>query len=974
MLNWPLGRRLASLFLVLSLTACGGGGGGATSPLPTPAEAPVARISALGVNADSEGAMRGGVNGVITLDASASTTSTSSVLSYAWALSMAPSGSKASLSNAAQKAASLTPDLPGKYQVTLTLTSSAGSSATKTVDLQIAEAPPVANIIVTAVYTGSTTPVQIASLDGTVGSVYTLDSSQLKANDGTAVSTTWSVDQQPAGSLAKLQGNGSKFQYTPDLMGMYILRARVRDNYGNYSDALYTLRMVYAPPSTSTMIVAPNFSATPVEQATIDSTLGTNFVLDTASLRASDGGAVRTIWKVLQRPDGSSAPLTGTDPLIQFRPDQMGLYKLHAHVEDGRGAYSESIVPIDVRYMAPATASILVNNSFTGTTITQAPISASLGSVFSLDTTSVRVLDGSPVSTAWEILEQPSGSRAQLSGSGTRFQYTPDVLGSYKLKVRVQDIRGAWGESIYTLSVLNRPPEANASVNAAPVAAISYGNARVQSGASMTLRGGASFDADGDTLSYSWSLLSAPAASTARLSTSTTVDTHLNFDVDGDYTIQLRVTDPQGAYSDRQVLIKVGDAPPVIVYDHNNWTAILGSNATANAGFSYSPQARPLSYQWTLDSRPAGSSTAIPTSSSAQLSFTPDLPGTYIASVVVSDGTLRSVASFTLRVLANSERTTELGFKPLIVRYSKGLDQLVMTSASPNLLSFVDPFSGLLRSVPLLAAPTGLSVSPDGKLALVLYGSVVDLFDVATGNRIRSSNTLSIRSDAVLLNTGEALLYGGDQWSGGPGLINARTGAILSVATNYGAGTFWGNQQYGIFADKLNTAFSTSSGLSPSKLTYLKLDPKNAAVALGSGDWPYHGDYYASAPIALNTSQTLVFDSSGLAAKTSDLRFAGRINLGGNFLSISASSDDAELLALQGPAYSWNTGLLSSSYAQIDPVLLLLQGTLNFPSINSQQSYGLALFHSTADRHVGVVQTGGNDAATTGKRYWVFAR
>lgn len=974
MLNCLSRRRLASLALVLCLAACGGGGGGAGGTTVSPADAPVPRISALGVNADSNGAMRGAVNGLITLDASASTASTSGIQSYTWALSQVPSGSKARLSNTNQNTATFTPDAQGNYQITLTITGNNGQSVNKTIDLTITEAPPVANILVSAVYTGSTTPVQIAPIDATLGSLFTLDSSRVKASDGTAVSTAWSIDQQPIGSLATLQGSGSQFQFTPDLMGLYILRARVRDAYGNYSDALYTLRMVYAPPSTGTMIVAPNFSATPVEQSTIDTTLGTNFVLDTSSLKASDGGAVRTTWTVLQRPAGSLASLAGADPRLQFRPDQLGLYKLLAHIEDQRGAYSESVVPINVRYMAPATANILVNSSFTGISIVQAPISASLGSVFSLDTSAVRVADGSAVTTVWEILEQPSGSRAQLSGAGSRFQYTPDVLGNYRLKVRVQDIRGAWGESIYPLSVLNRPPEANASINTTPVAAISYGSGNVQSGATMTLRGGASFDADGDALTYSWTLTNAPAASTARLSATSNVDTSITFDVDGDYTLLLRVTDPQGAYSDRQVNIKVGDAPPVIVFDHNSWTAVLGSSAAANAGFSYSPQGRALTYQWTLDSRPAGSTATIPNSNLAQLSFVPDQPGKYIASLVVSDGTLRSSASFNLRVLAVAERTTELGFKPLNVRYSKGLDQLVMISAGPNLLSFVDPFSGLIRSTPLLAAPTGLSLSPDGRLALVLYGSVIDLFDVLSGNRIRSSNILSVRSEALLLNSGEVLLFGGDQWSGVPGLFNARTGVASSLSVSYANGTFWGSQQYGLFADKLNTAFTVSGGLSPSKLTYLKLDPSNASTVLGSGDWPYHGDYYANVPIALNASQSVVFDSSGLAARTSDLRFAGRIDLGGSLRSVSASSDDTELLALKGPELRWGSGLLAADYALIDPNLLLSKSTLSLPTISGQQAYGLALFHSAADRHVGVVQTGGNDLSSTGARYWAFTR
>lgn len=976
MLHWLNGRRWASLALVISLVACGGGGGGGSSSgsgttgtAGSPVETPVARISASGVNTDSTGAARAMVNGQVSLDASSSTAPSSGIQSYAWKLTQVPPGSQASLSSADQALVSFTPDKAGTYQVALTLTGKSGISSSKTMELQVAEAPPVANILVSAVYTGSSAPAQMAPIDATLGSIFTLDSSQVKASDGSAVTSSWSVQLQPPGSSAKIQASGSRFQFTPDLLGDYVLKARVTDSRGIYSDALYTLRVIYTPPSTTTMIVAPNFSAGRVEQSPVDTTLGTNFLLDTSALLASDGSAVRTTWTVLQRPDGSQAPLVGNDPRVQFRPDQLGLYKLLAHVEDQRGAYSETVLPINVRYMAPSTTNILVDRSFTGTTVEQAPISASLGSVFTLDTSAIRSSDGTPLTSSWQILAQPGSSRAQLSGSGSRYQFTPDVLGTYRLKVRVQDVRGAWGESIYTLSVLNTPPEARASVNASPVAAISYGSARVQAGATVTLRGGASYDADGDTLSYRWSLVNAPGGSSAALSSTSASDTVITFDKDGDYTIALRVTDPQGAYSDRQITIGVGDAPPVIVYDHSSWTALTGSTATASAEYSYSPQGRSLTYAWTLDSRPAGSAATIANGSSSRLSFTPDVAGTYVASVIVSDGTLRSSASFTLRALAAVGQTTEIGFNPVDVRYSKGLDLLVTTSASPNLLSFIDPFSGQIRSVPLLAAPKGLRLSPNGKLALVLYGSIIDLFDVQTGNRIHTSNVLSIRSEALLLDTGEAILYGGDQWSGVPGMVNARTGDALTLSVAYAAGTFWGSQQYAVYADKLSTAFSVSGGLSPSKLTYLKLDPRNPSSVQSSGDWPYHGDYYAYMPIALNAQQSLVFDRNGIVARTSDLKFAGRIDLGGSLINVSASSDDSELLAL-----GWNGSLLSSSYTLLDPSLLLARNTLSLPTIGGQQSYGLALFHSAADRHVGVVQTGGSDTSTSGKRYWVFAR
>ena len=54
-----------------------------------------------------------------------------------------------------------------------------------------------------------------------------------------------------------------------------------------------------------------------------------------------------------------------------------------------------------------------------------------------------------------------------------------------------------------------------------------------------------------------------------------------------------------------------------------------------------------LSYTWTLTSKPAGSNATLASASAAQASLTPDLPGSYVASMVASDGKRLSVAATT---------------------------------------------------------------------------------------------------------------------------------------------------------------------------------------------------------------------------------------------------------------------------------------------------------------------------------------
>lgn len=394
------------------------------------------------------------------------------------------------------------------------------------------------------------------------------------------------------------------------------------------------------------------------------------------------------------------------------------------------------------------------------------------------------------------------------------------------------------------------------------------------------------------------------------------------------------------------------------------------STATGNAT---------LSFAWTVV-LPQGSTLVVTGLDKKSLSFLPDVAGTYKISLklTASDG-LSTTKALNILVALPAGQTMPVpaagifktvGVAPAEVRYSKSTDQFVFTTEQANTLYVVDPFTGVARTVDLLATPKRLQLSPDGKLAAVLYGTVVDLIDVNLAKRIRSSLLQSDRSDVVLLNSGQAYLLGGDQWSGGaPGFIDARTGVVETPNVNYAAGTYWGYGQRGVALDKINSMISASTGLSPSKLTQLVYDASSPAKVLSSNDWPYHGTYYASSPVGANTKQTLVFDESGLAAYTGTLKFAGRFDVTGSLRSVSASSDDSELLAVTTD-YNQADGY-ASQYYRIDPELLIRRETRAFPKVEGVASYGTVVYHSSKDRTVGVARTA--DATSPGSfKYWTF--
>ncbi|MBK1717696.1 RHS repeat-associated core domain-containing protein, partial [Thiocystis violacea] len=200
---------------------------------------------------------------------------------------------------------------------------------------------------------------------------------------------------------------------------------------------------------------------------------------------------------------------------------------------------------------------------------------------------------------------------------------TLDRPGNYTARLIVNDGELDSIPDLVILSTLNSRPVANAGADQA-----------ISLGQSVIFDGGESSDADGDLLSFRWSLISQPPGSTAFLSDLEQVQTGLTPDLVGDYVAQLIVNDGQLPSDPDSALVTV--APPP-----NDAVRIISTpptSATVGQPYQYDVEAtdtlgRSLSYS--LMVAPVGMNID---PASGLIAWTPTSPDDANVSVNVGNG------------------------------------------------------------------------------------------------------------------------------------------------------------------------------------------------------------------------------------------------------------------------------------------------------------------------------------------------
>ena len=533
------------------------------------------------------------VGTMVTLDGSGSRDQDGDALTFTWSLTTRPPASGAIVSDATAVKPTFVVDAPGTYVAQLVVSDAATSSTPDTVVISTVNSAPVADA----------GPDQTAFL----GTEVTLDGSRSHDVDGNPLSYRWSLVAVPTGSTARLVGDtDARPRLVIDLPGIFVAQLIVNDGIAD---------------SAADTVVISTLNSPPVADAGPDQTVLvlTDVTLDASASRDVDGDALTYRWTLTSRPESSTATLIGdTNVRPTFVVDAAGTYVAQVIVNDGTVNGAPDTVVISTLNSPPVADAGPDQTAFVGTDVT-------------LDGSRSRDVDGNPLTFRWTLTTRPIGSAAVLSAeTDVRPTFVIDEPGTYVAQLMVHDGTVDSAPDTVVITTLNSAPVAEAGPDQA-----------VFVGTSVLLNGGSSGDVDGDALTFRWALTGRPAGSAATLVNETTVTPSLFVDEPGTYVAQLIVNDGRADSTPDTVTISTENSTPVANAGPDQ-AVTAGETVALDGRASSDADADPLTFRWSLTMRPEGSAAGFDFATSAQPTFIADLAGTYVAQLIVNDGTVDS--------------------------------------------------------------------------------------------------------------------------------------------------------------------------------------------------------------------------------------------------------------------------------------------------------------------------------------------
>jgi len=198
-----------------------------------------------------------------------------------------------------------------------------------------------------------------------------------------------------------------------------------------------------------------------------------------------------------------------------------------------------------------------------------------------------------------------------------------------------------------------------AGSNSSPTAQFSYSPTTPKAGQSVAFTN-LSTDPDADTLSWYWNFGDG--------SSSTLKNPSHTYTSAGQYSASLEASDPDGATHTANQTLTVdvastgGSNSAPVANAGADLNVATGSTVILDGSTSSDTEGDALTYQWGVISVPTGSNATLTNADTFNPSFTADVGGNYVFSLVVNDGSLDSTAdSVTITAVENSTAITTYG-------------------------------------------------------------------------------------------------------------------------------------------------------------------------------------------------------------------------------------------------------------------------------------------------------------------------